>query len=345
MAVPEVDKKLLMELQAMGFPLARATRALHYSGNSSLGDAVTYIIDHENDPNIDQMPLIPMEIDIEAPDSFDITEEVKMRAEELRNGGHIPTAITDEESREYRKEELGNLGQRSREEKEKELERESEKERRRSGKQLLEAKQAAEENTRKRMIALREADKAEESRARERIRQKLEADKAERRSRHGLVLDIPSGSEQSNDSNLPISALPRKSISATKQSAIRAELLSECLRTLRRSCKGDYAKARRALETLHIYVRNVINHPDQRKYRRIRLTNPVFQDRVGSIRGGTRFLELCGFEKTSGQFLYLSKDKAHMDVLNAAMRALQSAMTNPFFGLLSIELPETSLFV
>lgn len=34
MIVPEVDKKLLEELEAMGFPTARATRALHYSGES-----------------------------------------------------------------------------------------------------------------------------------------------------------------------------------------------------------------------------------------------------------------------------------------------------------------------
>jgi len=32
MAVPEVNKKLLEELEDMGFPRARATRALHYSG-------------------------------------------------------------------------------------------------------------------------------------------------------------------------------------------------------------------------------------------------------------------------------------------------------------------------
>ena len=32
MVVPEVDKNILEELEAMGFPKARATRALHYSG-------------------------------------------------------------------------------------------------------------------------------------------------------------------------------------------------------------------------------------------------------------------------------------------------------------------------
>ena len=32
MVVPEVNEKLLEELEAMGFPKARSTRALHYCG-------------------------------------------------------------------------------------------------------------------------------------------------------------------------------------------------------------------------------------------------------------------------------------------------------------------------
>lgn len=32
MVVPEVDQKLLEELEGMGFPKAKATRALHFSG-------------------------------------------------------------------------------------------------------------------------------------------------------------------------------------------------------------------------------------------------------------------------------------------------------------------------
>lgn len=34
MIVPDVDKNILEELEAMGFPKARATRALHYSGKT-----------------------------------------------------------------------------------------------------------------------------------------------------------------------------------------------------------------------------------------------------------------------------------------------------------------------
>lgn len=90
MTVPEVDKKLLEELEAMGFPLAHATRSLYYSGNSSLEDAVNWIIDHENDPDIDQMPLVPVDIDLDAPKPFDIPEQVKLKAEELRSFFYVP---------------------------------------------------------------------------------------------------------------------------------------------------------------------------------------------------------------------------------------------------------------
>jgi hypothetical protein len=48
------------------------------------------------------------------------------------------------------------------------------------------------------------------------------------------------------------------------------------------------------------------------------------------------FLELCGFERTEGdEFLYLPRDKVDMALLNTSGSQLNSAMTNPFFGLLS----------
>ncbi|KDO44900.1 hypothetical protein CISIN_1g0151222mg, partial [Citrus sinensis] len=57
MVEPEVDKELLKELEAMGFPVARATRALHYSGNANVEAAVNWVVEHENDPDIDEMPM------------------------------------------------------------------------------------------------------------------------------------------------------------------------------------------------------------------------------------------------------------------------------------------------
>ncbi|RZC12605.1 hypothetical protein D0Y65_012396 [Glycine soja] len=84
MVVPEVDKKLLKELESMGFSTARATRALHYSGNAGLESAVNWIVEHENDPDIDQMPLVPANTKIEVPKPLLTPEEMKAKQQELR---------------------------------------------------------------------------------------------------------------------------------------------------------------------------------------------------------------------------------------------------------------------
>ncbi|KAF5741277.1 UBX domain-containing protein 4 [Tripterygium wilfordii] len=325
MDIVEVDQKVVKQLEALGFSWTRALQALTNSGNSGLEDAVNWIIDHENDPDIDNMPSVAVNIDIESPERSDNTEEIKRRAQELRK---------------------------KKEEEEKKSEREREKERIRASKALLEAKRIAEENETKRMLAWRRAEKEEERRAREKILQKLDADKLERRRRLGLSSESPAAIQASKlvqekkvpaaiqSSNLvqekkdslhvnPANPLPVKAIT-------KAEQMRQCLSSLRLNHKNDAARVRRAFQTLLLYVRNVAKNPDVEKFRKIRLGNPLFQDRVGNTRGGIEFLEVCGFERIEvegGEFLYLPRDKVDMEVLNSAGFQLNSAMTNPFFGL------------
>lgn len=85
-----------------------------------------------------------------------------------------------------------------------------------------------------------------------------------------------------------------------------------------------------------IYVKNVIKNPHEEKFRTIRLGNPAFQERVGNLEEGIRFLELCGFERYNGcKFMFLPAEKVDMAALVFAGTILNSAMTNPYFGLLS----------
>nr|GEW13424.1 xyloglucan endotransglucosylase/hydrolase protein 2-like [Tanacetum cinerariifolium] len=309
MDVPEANKKLLDELEEMGFPLARAMRALHYSGNSSLVDAISWLIDHENDPDIDQIPEVPIKIEIEGLECSSMSEEVKLKAQKLR-----------EKSR-------------KRSNDDKKLEHGKEKERIRAGKELQETKKIAEENERKRFIALRKAEKQEENRARERIRQKLNDDKAERRGRLGL----PPQNHASTETTTHI-VQENKGTRIGVESTTKVDLMRDCLRSLRRSNKDDEFKVKRAFETLLIYVRNVARDPDVDRFRKIRLSNPAFKERVGIFKQGIKFLELCGFERVEGgKYLFLPRDKFEMAVFRSAGNELQSAITNPFFGLLSIE--------
>ncbi|XP_013647396.2 UBX domain-containing protein 1 isoform X1 [Brassica napus] len=311
--VLEVNRGLLKELEDMGFSMARAAWALHHSGNSSLEAAVNWIVDHENDSQFEKMPVVEFNIEIESPSPGDDTAETaQARANELK-----------ERARKLREEE------------ETKREREREKERIRAGKEMMETRRIAEENERKRNIALRKAEKEEEKKAREKVMMKVNADKAERKSRLGL----PTVAESTSTSTLvaPLDTKLQKMLMPSKSKEMR-----ECLRSLRRNHKEEDPRTmRRVFETLLMIVRNAAKTPDEEKYRRIRVTNRLFQERVGRFKEGLEFMELCGFKREGGsEFLSLANDEGDMSRLRDASFQLQSAVTNPFFGLLSKEAAE-----
>ncbi|MBA0878734.1 hypothetical protein Goshw_005033 [Gossypium schwendimanii] len=301
----EVNMNLLGKLESLGFPRARAVRGLHCTGNTTVEDAVNWLIDHENDADIDQMPLVVINLDVESPQPNDITEAIKLKEQELRD--RVCMKNRDEE---------------------KKLEREREKERIRAGKALLEAKRIAEENERKRLLALRKAEKEEEKRAREKVLKKLDLDKLERKKALGLPLE-------NRAAKPPLPSIQEEKSSLPVKSVTKADHMRECLRSLKLAYKDDNAKVKKAFQTLLIYVGNVARSPDEEKFRKIRLSNPKFQERVGSLKGGIKFLELCGFERSEGdEFLVFPRDKVDAQSLNMAGSMLKSALTNPYFGLL-----------
>ncbi|KAH6803542.1 ubiquitin-associated domain-containing protein [Perilla frutescens var. frutescens] len=309
----EVDQSMLGELEAMGFSKALATMALSSLESSSMEDAINWLIDHEDDAATSETSVVLENINIEASRPVQISEQVKLRAQELRD-----------------------QPRKKRAEQEKKLDREREKERIRAGKELLEAKRMGEESERKRFLAQRKADKEEERRAREKIRQKLQQDKLERRGMLGLPREVPEPVNAEMPQNTynpqPVdpAALPEKQTSAR-------ERIRECLRSLKSQNKDDNAEAMRAFQTLLIYVKNIFKNPDEGKFRKIRLSNPVFQDRVGKFNEGTIFLELCGFERVEGgNYLFLPRERVDRGVLKSAAAELHNALTNPFFGLFSV---------
>ena len=50
---PEVDAKCLAELEGMGFNRNRAVRALYHTGTDNVEQAVNWIVEHENDADVD----------------------------------------------------------------------------------------------------------------------------------------------------------------------------------------------------------------------------------------------------------------------------------------------------
>ncbi|KAE8685837.1 putative xyloglucan endotransglucosylase/hydrolase protein 23-like [Hibiscus syriacus] len=305
-------------------------------GDFIIQDAVNWLIDHEDDPDIDQMPLVAINMDIESPQPDDITEAIKIKEQELGFAFRAAIPFSDKESGRRKK---------TRERKGEGIVksfillvlpllaswylRHFVQERIRAGKALQEAKRIAEENERQRLMALRKVEKDGEKREREKVLKKLEADKLERKRALGLPLE-----NRAAKPTRPIAREEEKNYLPVK-SVKKDDRLRECLRSLKLAHKDENDRVKRAIQTLLIYVRNVAKSPDEEKFRKIRLGNPKFQERVGSLRGGIEFLELCGFEKSEGnKFLVFPRDKVDIRLLNHAGSLLNSAMTNPYFGLL-----------
>ncbi|XP_054031331.1 UBX domain-containing protein 6 [Dryobates pubescens] len=58
----------------------------------------------------------------------------------------------------------------------------------------------------------------------------------------------------------------------------------------------DREKVRTGVETMAKYLDNIYLHPEEEKYRKIKLQNKVFQERISCLEGTHRFFQAVGFE-------------------------------------------------
>jgi len=115
----------------------------------------------------------------------------------------------------------------------------------------------------------------------------------------------------------------------------KAERMRQILVDMKKSHQGQDEAVRGACQTLLKFITNVGLNPSEEKYRRIRLTNPNVQKRMGAFHGAVEFLEVCGFQKdATGENLEMPADAVDKLVLEVGVEALTSAIENPFFGVL-----------
>lgn len=86
-----------------------------------------------------------------------------------------------------------------------------------------------------------------------------------------------------------------------------------------------------ALNTLRVYINNLLTNPAEPKFRTINTANPNFQARVGLHAGGIDFLLACGFYEDGGHLLFHGvvpgEDDVNQVVLQQAVELLQTALS------------------
>lgn len=179
----------LESLLEMGFDRNRAERAVASTGNQGIEQAMDWLMEHENDPDIDE-PFVPPAVNALGEPSSEMTQEDI--GEETADGdgtnleeGKQP--MTEEEKLEQvkRLEELMRIKQAERRERERAEEIEREKQRRRQGQELQQIRQKLQDDDMKKLADQRRKEKMEDKMARQRVKDKIARDREERAQKFG----------------------------------------------------------------------------------------------------------------------------------------------------------------
>ena len=313
-APPEVNQDQLKELTEMGFGECRAVRALHFTENNGVEVAVGWLEAHEDDADIDE-PLL-------------VKPKPKLTPEEAK--AQAATLLASAKAK--------------REQEEKEREKLREKDRIAMGKEIQAEQRKAESEAHRLAYEQRMREKAEEEAARRKIKVKLLEDKNERRRKLGKP-ELTFEEWEAEEAEKARKAAEEKkakqkgapAAEATGAPAVKPVSVAEKLRACLVAVKKVVGDDKTCFETLLKMLGNVANAPGEAKFLRIRLSNANVHARVGQHADAVKFLCLTGFHKATEageDVLVMDDDAVDLALLNAAGAELNSALTNPFFGVL-----------
>lgn len=81
------------------------------------------------------------------------------------------------------------------------------------------------------------------------------------------------------------------------------------------------------LETLIVYTRNLILYPDEKKYRKIKITNIHYQERLGHLDGAEEAMTAIGY-LPQGEYLRLDEKRVHSPENVQLLRAVDQIAMN-----------------
>jgi UBX domain-containing protein 1/4 len=330
----DLDPEHLKTLtESMGFSLLRAQKGLLYgTGNTPVEGAVEWLLQHQDDDDIDDsIPLQPKKGVVAQSYKCNTCGKILSNMANLElhanKTGHADfeestqhiTPFTAEEKAEKlaNLKELLKLKRAEREEAEKVDDVEREKQRRNMGKEILKTKEQLEMEQRKREAALRKREKEAFKRERDRLRAELAKDKAERianagklSSRIGVDGYAPDGIQYDVDA----SQAEQRGGGVVAAGAVAADAESASTSTTNKRAKtadaskiDDYIKkvasykaggdGGKCLKVLKIYIANVVDNPTEEKYKTINMENKAYKAKVKPFVGAKSLLLAVGFQQ------------------------------------------------
>ncbi|KAM4621805.1 UBX domain-containing protein 1 isoform 1-T4 [Polymixia lowei] len=266
------EQTTLESLLEMGFTRNRAEKAVANTGNQGIERAMDWLMEHENDPDIDEPYEPPVgnvlgdtgdsQPNPAQPTVADTAEgtEVGDMDQEVNEEGGSKQPMTEEEKREQvkRLEELMRVKQAERRERERAEEVEREKQRRRQGQELLQIKQKMQDDEMKKLADQRRKEKMEDKLAKQRVKEKIARDREERAQKFG-----GGGSSSTGMSSPP--AQPSPSSPTSQGPPPTKKEYDECriqVRLLDGSAITAVFKAQEPLAAVRVYVQMNGNTPE-----------------------------------------------------------------------------------
>ena len=305
-----VDDSLLSELVDMGFSEVRARKAIVHG--KSLEGALSWIDEHQDDPDIDQPYMVRRE-DVKTPLT---QEEIAQRTAEMK--AKIVKRRQEKEREERQREIL------------------SEKERRERGQKMAETQEERERLMRKREAEKIKREKEAERKERERLRAEIARDKELRRLNKGVLPSVlgvdgynPSivnyneptkGGEVQAEVKVeaqqsiasvakpvetkvaPVAVRKEVKVSGTVDTRTPEQQIDAAIETISRyRTGGDGGNALRLLITL---LKNIVDNPEEPKYRSINAESSAFKSKLSNLVGPPLLLKGLGFVKYEDEGKY-----------------------------------------
>ena len=319
-----LDKEAIQTLtESMGFPLIRAQKGL-LNGNGGVEGAVEWLMQHQDDDDIDN----PIEDTPLKAQSYKCNECGRVLSNmanlelHANKTGHSdfeestqaikPLTAEEKAAKILEIKQLLKSKRAEREESEKVDEVEREKQRRFMGKEMIKTREEMEQEARKREAMLRRREKQAFEKERARIRAELAKDKAERiankgklSSRLGVDGYNPDGiqydleEKETGDGSETVTKKAKPGISSAKIDEYIKKVASY-------RAGGDGGTCLKILKT---YIGNVVDNPDEEKFRTINMENKAYKGKVKPFVGSKQLLTVVGFKQNkAGDALVLEED-------------------------------------